>query len=1264
MSKKSTEPKGDRDLEKLFSVLKLFLSGDYSVRMPTDQTGVLGEIAQTVNELISSRSKILDSFMKVFKEVGERGLIDSKISTDELPPAVANLVVALNQMLEKLNEPLNEMVEIISAVSRGELNRRVSTEINGKKKEGQFFAWTEMMNDMLDVLSTLTSEISQVAREVGMEGKLGGQANVPGVAGTWKDLTDNVNSMATNLTDQVRGIAQVVTAVANGDLSKKVTVDVKGEIADLAGTINNMTETLALFADQVTQVAREVGMDGKLGGQANVPGVAGTWKDLTDNVNSMATNLTDQVRAIADVSTAVTKGDLTRSVVVTAKGEVAELKDNVNEMIRNLRETTEKNSEQDWLKTNLAKFNSILQGQRDYVTVSKAVLSDLAPLVEAQYGAFYIMEESESIEACLKLLATYAYKESKDLDKEWKMGEGLVGQCAYEKRRIFITDVPGDYVEITSGLGRAKPLSILILPVIFEGKVKAVIELASFKEFSLTHQTFLDRLTESIGIVLNIIEADMRTDELLKQSQSLTSALQSQQEELRQANDELEDKARLLEEQKLEVELKNLEVEQAKTAVEEKATQLALTSKYKSEFLSNMSHELRTPLNSLLILAEHLAANPKSHLDAKEVEFAKLIHVSGNDLLSLINEILDLSKIESGVVSVENASVPFTTIQDQLENTFSHVAKNRRLDFEITFASELPSVIVTDEMRLLQVMKNLLSNAFKFTEKGKVSVRVDRVLSGWSAENESLNKAAEVLAFTVEDTGIGISAAKQRIIFEAFQQGDGTTARKYGGTGLGLSISRELARLLGGELALVRSTSKQGSVFALYLPLNGSKGGVLEAIPKEERRTHSTQNFDFDSGGTSSTHEASSAIHDSAIADDRDLIEGDRVLLIIEDDPTFAKIILDLAREKGFKGIVAMRGSQALELVRKYKPDAITLDIHIPDIDGWTILDILKRDSDLRHIPVDVITVEDYPLRALSQGAFKYLTKPVSHVQLAKAIEATRTFLDRPMKNLLLVAGDKVEDEQITEQLGNGDITVHHARSGKLGLIEMGKRSFDCVAVATKMTDMSVADFITAMRKNKSLEEIPVVVFSGASITDSERGEIEKLGTASVVRSADSLDRLLDQTALFLHRVVSHLPEEKRKLLQQLHQAANNLGGKKVLIVDDDVRNIFALTAALESKGVIVSSAENGVIAIDLLRKTPDIDLVLMDIMMPEMDGYETMREIRKLAKFKKLPIIALTAKAMVGDREKCLEAGASDYLSKPVNIEQLSSLMQVWLSK
>ena len=577
-----------------------------------------------------------------------------------------------------------------------------------------------------------------------------------------------------------------------------------------------MIETLAIFAEQVTTVAREVGVEGKLGGQASVPGAAGTWRDLTDNVNLLAARLTTQVRAIAEVATAVTKGDLTRSISVEALGEVAALKDNINEMIRNLRETTVKNNEQDWLKTNMAKFSRMLQGQKDLLTVGRLILSELAPVVNAQQGVFYVMGVDRD-EPALMLLSSYAYKQRKHLDNLFKLGEGLVGQCALEKEKIIITNAPPDYIQITSGLGEAAPLNIIVIPVLFEGQVKAVLELASFDRFSPMHLTFLDQLTESIGIVVNTIEANTRTEDLLKQSQSLAKELQSQQQELQLTNQQLGEKAQLLAEQNVEVERKNSEVEQARSALEEKAAQLALTSRYKSEFLANMSHELRTPLNSLLILSDQLAHNSEANLSSKEVEFAQTIHAAGQDLLSLINDILDLSKIESGTVVVDPADVPFVDLRDYIDRTFRHVAETAGLAFEMQFSESLPPVIYTDSKRLQQVIKNLLSNAFKFTSLGGVTFRARRARSGWSADNEGLNQADQVIAFSVRDTGIGIPIDKQQIIFEAFQQADGSTSRKYGGTGLGLAISREIARLLGGEIKLV-SAPGDGSTFTLYLP--------------------------------------------------------------------------------------------------------------------------------------------------------------------------------------------------------------------------------------------------------------------------------------------------------------------------------------------------------------------------------------------------------------------------------------------------------------
>ncbi len=1260
-------------------------NGDLSKKITVDVKGEILELKNTINTMVDQLNSFASEVTRVAREVGTEGKLGGQAEVKGVAGTWKDLTDNVNSMASNLTGQVRNIADVTTAVANGDLSKKITVDV-----KGEILELKNTINTMVDQLNSFASEVTRVAREVGTEGKLGGQADVRGVAGTWKDLTDNVNSMGSNLTDQVRGIARVVTAVANGDLDRKLTVEAKGEIAELADTINNMTDTLATFADQVTSVAREVGVEGKLGGQANVPGAAGTWRDLTDNVNGLAANLTTQVRAIAEVSTAVTKGDLTRSITVEAQGEVAALKDNINEMILNLKDTTQKNTEQDWLKTNLARFTRMLQGQRDMTTVAQMVLSELAPLVDAQQGVFYV-NGSANGQPIMKLLGGYAYKKRKNLANEFRQGEGLVGQCTLERERILVTNVPQNYVYVSSGLGEAPPNNIVVLPVLFEGEVKAVIELSTFKTFSDTHLTFLDQLTESIGIVLNTIAANTRTEDLLQQSQSLAAELQSQQdelkktneqlenqaeslreseellknqqEELQQTNEELQEKASLLARQKAEVEAKNREVEEARWEMEEKAEQLALTSKYKSEFLANMSHELRTPLNSMLILSRQLSENANGNLNSKQVQFAETIHSSGSDLLSLINDILDLSKIESGMMGIELAEVSLTAITEQLERSFHQLASDKSLEFLIDRDEKLDPTIKTDDKRLQQILMNLLSNAFKFTEQGKVVLKVGAAPKDEAYYLDSLNRAADVIAFSVSDTGIGIPTEKQRIIFEAFQQADGTTSRKYGGTGLGLSISREIARLLGGEIRVI-STPGEGSTFTLYLPRAYSLAGASSSQNNQQQRGMKlaeaawtpVETFDNESLMLLSSEL-------SVIPDDRnDIKSGDRLVLIVEDDVNFASILLDLAREKNFKGLVATNGNMALALARKYKPTAITLDIRLPDRDGWTVLDRLKHDPQTSHIPVHIITVEEQRQRALQQGAFTHLQKPVSNEQLGKAFDEIAEFADRRVRKLLVVEDDDVQRMSVVELIGNGDVNTTAVATGQEALNLLKDERFDCMVLDLRLPDMSGFELIEKLQTDLGRYDLPIIIYTGKELTRKEETHLKKVADAIIVKEASSPERLLAETALFLHRVEADLPEPKRKMIEKYHRSDPVLTDRKVLVVDDDVRNIFALTSALEAHNMEVVHAENGQEAIDLLQSTPGIEAVLMDIMMPEMDGYEAITAIRQMEQFKELPIIALTAKAMKADRDHCLEVGASDYISKPLDIDQLLSLLRVWL--
>jgi len=1239
-------------LRLILTAMTAFRDGVFVVRLPVDWSGMDGRIAEMFNQTIAQKQRLSSEITRLSVTVGREGRLRQRISMPGAYGGWAESAESINTLIDDLVRPTTEIARTIGAVAKGDLGQSVELEVDGRALKGEFLRSAKLVNTMVDQLNGFTSEVTRVAREVGTEGKLGGQAQVPGAAGTWKDLTDNVNSMASLLTGQVRNIADVTTAVARGDLNRKITVEVKGEFLTLKNTINTMVDQLNGFTSEVTRVAREVGTEGKLGGQAQVPGAAGTWKDLTDNVNSMASLLTGQVRAIAEVATAVTKGDLTRFIQVETRGEVAEMKDNINTMISNLRETTESNREQDWLKTNLAKFAGMLQGQRELHTVGQMLLTELAPLLDAHQGTIYHLT-GHTGDSTLKLLSSYAHGEGGQLAERIHLGEGLVGQCAVEKKRILLIDVPPDFISISSSLGEARQVSIIVLPVLFEGQTKAVIELASLQKFSAGSLAFLELLTQSIGAVFNTIEATMRTEGLLTQSQQLTVELQSRQSELQQSNEELGTKAKLLAEQNAEVERKNAEVEQARRSFEEKAAELALTSKYKSEFLANMSHELRTPLNSILILSQQLAGNAGGNLSDKQVEFSRNINSSGSDLLHLINDILDLSKIESGTVTVEIEEILFAGLHDTIDRNFRHVAEAKNLPFDVQFAEELPRSLNSDPKRLQQILKNLLSNAVKFTTYGHVKVRVGLATQGWSVDHSVLSRVQHVIAFAVEDTGIGIAPGKQRLIFEAFQQADAGTARKYGGTGLGLAISRELAALLGGEIKLT-SVYGQGSTFTLFLPLHYASPDNARffsaARPDDEApRTHAVTILP--------------AAREEHIEDDRHaIVGGDPLLLIVEDDPHYARILLGLARDKGFKGIVATRGATGLALARQFLPAAISLDICLPDMLGWTVLNQLKRDPTTRHIPVQIVTVEEDRQNGLAHGAFAYLVKSPTTESLETALDRIKDFTAPRTKRLLIVEDNDIERQSIVELIGYKDIETVAVATGGAALEALLDKSFDCVVLDLHLPDMTGFELLEKMHADPALVDVPVVVFTGKDLSAEEQTRLKAMAKSIVLKDVQSPERLLDETALFLHRIVTDLPLEKQRMLERLHGSNEVLRGRKILVVDDDARNIFALTSLLENQDMDVISTTNGRSAIDIIQNTPELSMVLMDIMMPDMDGYETMREIRKAPEFRTLPILALTAKAMKGDRKKCLDAGASDYIAKPVNTDQLLSLMRVWL--
>ncbi|MFF5447612.1 HAMP domain-containing protein [Streptomyces sp. NPDC012888] len=1116
--------------------------GDLSQKITVDARGEILELKETINTMVDQLSSFADEVTRVAREVGTEGNLGGQATVRGASGTWKDLTDNVNVMASNLTGQVRSIAQVATAVARGDLSRRITVEA-----KGEVAALANTINTMVDTLSAFADEVTRVAREVGTEGILGGQARVPNVAGTWKDLTDNVNSMANNLTGQVRNIAQVTTAVANGDLSRKIDVDARGEILELKTTINTMVDQLSSFAAEVTRVAREVGSEGRLGGQAEVEGASGTWKRLTENVNELAGNLTRQVRAIAEVASAVAEGDLTRSITVDASGEVAELKDNINAMVGSLRETTRANQEQDWLKSSLALISGLMQGHRDLAVVAELVMDELAPLVSAQYGGFYLAEE-DADGTVLRRVGSYGRPAGSAGYDRFRLGESLVGQAARSRRTITADGVPADYISISSGLGPTRPGSLVVLPIVVDDQVLGVIELASLTEFTPIHRDFLEQLMETVGVNVNTIVANARTDELLDESQRLAGELQTrseqlqvQQEELQRSNAELEEKAALLVAQNRDIEAKNLQIEQARQELEDRAQQLSLASKYKSEFLANMSHELRTPLNSLLILAQLLAQNPTRNLTAKQVEYAGVIHSAGSDLLQLINDILDLSKVEAGKMDLNPEPIALRQLLDYVEVTFRPLTTQKNLAFSLSTAPGVPVDLVTDDTRLRQVLRNLISNAVKFTERGSVELRIE------PATDEELpatvHRGGSVLAFRVKDTGIGIAAEHLEAIFGAFQQADGTTNRKYGGTGLGLSISREIAYLLGGALT-VDSVHGEGSTFTLYLP-------TVHAEYQEQ------------------------AGH-------------------------------------GQEGSSPASAPRAEEPAPGHRP--------------------ASGDADVRK-PRRLLVLEERPRGLLS-----------------------------------LVAESSVAELRGGHDMGDRhDIELVAAVGPHEAAEALAAAPFHCVVLELDMAGDEGLNFLDAMDGDPALRTVPVLAHNNRRLDAARERMLESRARQRPLELLSSLDELRERIALHLSAdqpgdVVPLLRGEETRQ-QTPRPVDGSLRGRTVLVVDDDARNLYALSGILELHGIEVLHAENGRKGIEALASHPGIDLILMDVMMPEMDGYAATAEIRRMPAHADLPIVTVTAKAMPGDREKSLASGASDYVTKPVDADDLIACVRRWLA-
>ena len=1217
-------PRLDRAaLEQLLAGLTAVRGGDFSRRLGPTGDPLVDEIASVFNGMADQLDQFTAEVTRVAREVGTEGKLGGQAHVPGVSGTWKDLTDSVNAMAGNLTTQVRNIAQVATAVAKGDLSQKI-----GVEAQGEILELKTTLNTMVDQLSGFADEVTRVAREVGTQGNLGGQAVVRGVSGTWKDLTDNVNSMATNLTSQVRNIAQVTTAVAQGDLTKKIDVDARGEILELKTTINTMVDQLSAFAAEVTRVAREVGREGKLGGQAEVEGVSGTWKRLTENVNELAGNLTRQVRAIGAVTSAVAAGDLTRTISVEAAGEVAELKDNINAMVRSLRESVQASRDQEWLKSNLASIGSMMQGHRDLEVVAELIMEELAPLLGAQHGTFFLSEESDG-ETRLRLIAGYGLRADKDAPIQYRIGQSLIGQVAKSKRAIVVDEIPPGYIRISSGLGEAPPANLAVMPIKFEDHVMGVVELASFSKFTPIQIDFLEQLTETLGVSVNAIIANARTDTLLEQSQRLTaelqarsSELQTRSEELTLSNADLEEKAALLAAQKQDIEAKNAEISRAREEIEERARQLGLASQYKSQFLANMSHELRTPLNSLLILARLLAQNPGRNLTAKQVEYANVIHSAGSDLLQLINDILDLSKVEAGRLDVHPERFLLSALVEDLRATFGPLTAEKGLDFEIAIEPSAPAELVTDRQRLRQVLGNLLSNAVKFTENGQVALRVRAVSAaggGRAAEPGSVLSSVGVgdghgdgdgslLAFSVTDTGIGIAPENLAVIFGAFQQGDGTLNRRYGGTGLGLSIASEVTALLGGRIT-AESDLGRGSTFTLYAP------ATLPDIPAADVAVDEFGAAGGAAGADGGPEDGSDGLGGPDATDSPALygLEGPvpsglaRLAALAE--PGDAAGLGDFGGGEDADGPGGSAGpgepgrpagarvggaADWYEVNDLGALDTLAVDLAAADelADGDGLGPLGGNDEALAEGPsghtvttvAQRVKTADAYIAALAAAA---APEGLGGAGSGTAVRNVLVFEGSGSGLLTLLAHSAISD--LTET--DGTIGVSTATSPAQAITTLMAEPFRCVVV--DLAQSSALQFLEQVREHSELRDIPVLAHSADRPADGD-GQ----GRLAVLRSnhgrlelLPSLDHLRERIGLYLSAT---RPGEVPPLASDA-PAANSapgtgrraLQGKRVLVVDDDARNVFALSSTLELHGMQVAHASDGRQGIEALLAAP-----------------------------------------------------------------------------